>query len=69
MVGNYASKVTGPMDMKQYVRVGVRVRPPFEDELEGGVGEDGDLEAWRPAVTVVESGGAAAVAPTSRARC
>ena len=43
-----------------YVRVGVRVRPPFEDEIVDEFAEAATGE-WHPAVSVVDSASASAV--------
>ncbi|KAH8061735.1 hypothetical protein JL722_3686 [Aureococcus anophagefferens] len=38
-----------------YVRVGVRIRPPFEDEIADELAEEPGGGGWRPAVSVVEA--------------
>lgn len=46
---------------KNYVRVGVRVRPPFEDEL-GDDADAGGAGGWVPAVSVASDGPGASAA-------
>ncbi|KAK7248317.1 microtubule motor protein [Aureococcus anophagefferens] len=50
-----------------YVRVGVRIRPPFEDEIADELAEEPGGGGWRPAVSVVEAReGQAVAAPRAR---